>query len=120
MLLPLFLLMTTAMTTVICDDHAAVLPVVLVLVPFPVHAIPQNIRHHRADGSQPAHQIASREKANMPVSMYPEPEVAPDSLVYRIVDDIVYKVDIHEYNGCVVPWWCQHAQLRMCGVGLPG
>jgi hypothetical protein len=33
------------------------------------------------------------------VSMYPDPEVAPNALVYHINDDIIYNVDIALYNG---------------------
>jgi hypothetical protein len=31
---------------------------------------------------------------------YPDPEVAPHSLVYRINDDLEFQVDVHEFNGC--------------------
>ncbi len=72
----------------------------------------QNVRHHRQDQSAPDFQIPDRERANLPVSMYPDPEVAPHTLVYRINDDLEYQVDIHEFNGydrvprvCVKAWW---------------
>lgn len=32
------------------------------------------------------------------LSSYPEPEVAPNNLVYRIKDDVVYSIDILEYT----------------------
>ncbi len=44
--------------------------------------------------------------------MYPDPEVAPRTLVYRINDDIEYQVDIEEFNGyvcvrvCLCLWVC--------------
>lgn len=54
----------------------------------------QNIRHSRVDGSQPDTQLAARPNPNLPVSIYPDPEVAPNSLVYRIKDHLMYQVDI--------------------------
>ncbi len=73
-----------------CHD-APVVPVV----------VPQNVRHHKVDGTQPVFQIPDKVKPNLPLTMYPDPEVAPHTLVYRINDDIEYQVDVEEYNGCV-------------------
>jgi oligosaccharyltransferase complex subunit beta len=72
-----------------------------------------NVRHHRADGSSPDHQITHVQKRDLPRSMFPEPEVAGASLVYRIKDDIVYAVDLHEYNGSAwVPYTGKDVQLE--------
>jgi hypothetical protein len=64
-----------------------------------VYRRPQNVRHSRADGSAPGTMLHNKEKPNLPVSMYPDPEVAPNALVYHINDDIIYNVDIALYNG---------------------
>lgn len=55
------------------------------------------VRHAKADGTPPATQLSRGRKENLPTSMYPDPEVAPDSLVYRIKDYITYEVTIEEY-----------------------
>jgi hypothetical protein len=80
----------------------------------------QNVRHSRADGSSPGTMLKNKEQPNLPVSMYPDPEVAPNALVYHINDDIIYKVDIALYNGCVLLWnkcWCR-VHTRDC-VSMP-
>lgn len=57
------------------------------------------VRHHRSDGSNADHQLQNQVKTNLPRSMFPYPEIAPQSLVYRIKDDLVYSIDIQEYSG---------------------
>ena len=58
-----------------------------------------NIWHQHASGSPPAHQLHNKSKSTLPRSMYPEPEAAPQSLVYRIKEDVQYFVDLHVWEG---------------------
>lgn len=65
-----------------------------------------SVRHSHADGTAPEHQVEHSEKRDMPPSMFPEPEIARQSLVYRIKDDIRFGLDlaINTGNGTVVPY----------------
>lgn len=57
--------------------------------------------------------LSSKQQPNLPVSMYPDPEVAPQALVYRINDDVVYSVDIAVYeDGKWVPYGAKDVQLE--------
>ena len=58
-----------------------------------------NIWHQHADKTPPAHQLSTKEKSSLPRSMYPYPEAAPRSLVYRIKEDLQYFVDLHMWDG---------------------
>ena len=80
----------------------------------------QNVRHHRQDKSLADFQIPDRERPNLPVSMYPDPEVAPHSLVYRINDDLEYQVDIHEFNGYVPSNWVWRSRRFGSPPSVPG
>lgn len=72
-----------------------------------------NITHHKSDGSLPETQLHRPPKSNLPETVYPEPEVAPDSLVYRIKDEIMYSTVIEEYNGEKwVPYKADDVQLE--------
>merc|ERR1711976_261162 len=55
------------------------------------------VRHHRVDGSEAEHLLNNKQKPDLPFSLYSEPEIAKQSLVYRIKDDIVYSIIIEEY-----------------------
>lgn len=73
----------------------------------------RDIQHHKSDGSLPETQLHRPPKSNLPETMYPEPEVAPDSLVYRIKDEIVYSTVIEEYkNGKWIPYKADDVQLE--------
>ena len=52
------------------------------------------VRHMRADGSSAERQLANQVHDDLPKSMFPEPEIAPQSLVYRIRDHLVYTIEI--------------------------
>lgn len=55
-----------------------------------------NIKHHLESGGAPETQIKHVNREDLPKSMFPDPEIAPNSLVYRIKDDIVFKFDIQQ------------------------
>ena len=72
-----------------------------------------NIWHQHAAGTPPAHQLTDKEKSTLPRSMYPEPEAAPRSLVYRIKEEVQYFVDLHVWDGEVwAPIEVDDAQLE--------
>lgn len=58
------------------------------------------LRHRRADGRGADIQLPRRTPSvDSPRSMFPEPEVAPNSLVYRIRDDLVFELDVQVPRG---------------------
>jgi len=61
----------------------------------------RDIRHYKSDGSPPDVILHERERPDLPQSLYPDPEITRNSLVYRIKDDIVYSILVEEYCGGV-------------------
>jgi oligosaccharyltransferase complex subunit beta len=55
-----------------------------------------NVTHRLSNGGVAERQLKHKIKANLARSMFPEPEIAPNSLVYRIKDDIVFSLVIEE------------------------
>lgn len=73
----------------------------------------RDIVHRRADGSQPATQLQRASKEELPTSLYPDPEIAPDNLVYRIKDEVEYAVTIEEWrDGAWQPHAADDVQLE--------
>lgn len=71
------------------------------------------IRHHRADGSAPEKQLAAKQRPNLPVSIYPDPEIAPQSDVYRIKDDLEYQMDVEQLqDGAWRPFKADDMQME--------
>ncbi|KAF4027903.1 Oligosaccharyltransferase 48 kDa subunit beta [Phytophthora infestans] len=64
-----------------------------------------NVKHHRKDGSQPAKMLSDANRGDQPITLYPDAEVARDSLVYRVKDNLTYSLDLHELkDGKWVPY----------------
>mmetsp|Transcript_24995 Transcript_24995/g.80541 ORF Transcript_24995/g.80541 Transcript_24995/m.80541 type:complete len:463 (+) Transcript_24995:26-1414(+) len=59
----------------------------------------RDVSHQRADGRDPERQLEHEQREDLPTSLYPEPEIARDTLVYRIKDDVEYAVTIEEWDG---------------------
>jgi len=57
------------------------------------------IKHSKVDGSLPEVLLKEKERPDLPVSLYPDPEIARQSLGYRINDDVIYQLLIEEYDG---------------------
>eukprot|EP00640_Fibrocapsa_japonica_P001078 CAMPEP_0113934304 /NCGR_PEP_ID=MMETSP1339-20121228/1637_1 /TAXON_ID=94617 /ORGANISM="Fibrocapsa japonica" /LENGTH=433 /DNA_ID=CAMNT_0000936047 /DNA_START=226 /DNA_END=1527 /DNA_ORIENTATION=+ /assembly_acc=CAM_ASM_000762 len=57
------------------------------------------ITHHREDGTDPELLLKPKERPDLPISLYPDPEITRESLVYRVKDNVTYTVNIEEYNG---------------------
>ncbi|OQR90286.1 dolichyl-diphosphooligosaccharide-protein glycosyltransferase 48kD subunit, partial [Thraustotheca clavata] len=72
-----------------------------------------NIHHAREDGSLPDKMLSDAQRPDQPLTLYPDAEVARDSLVYRIKDNLTYSFDITELkNGKWVPFAADDVQLE--------
>eukprot|EP01038_Epipyxis_sp_PR26KG_P013924 gene13924-18673_t len=58
----------------------------------------RNITHHKIDGTPPDVILHEKERPDLPLSLYPDPEITRNSLVYRIKDEIVYNMIVEEYK----------------------
>jgi oligosaccharyltransferase complex subunit beta len=73
----------------------------------------KHLRHRHQDGSPAEKQVGDQVKPDLPLSMFPQPEIARNSLVYRIHDDIEFAVDIEQYdNQKWVPYVAHDVQLE--------
>ncbi|CAM9650987.1 unnamed protein product [Chrysoparadoxa australica] len=57
-----------------------------------------SIMHRREDGSAAELLLHQKERRDLPASLFPEPEIAKNSQVYRVMDRIKYSMTIEEYN----------------------
>ncbi|CAI5724016.1 unnamed protein product [Peronospora farinosa] len=72
-----------------------------------------NVKHHREDGSQPAKMLSDANRGDQPITLYPDAEVARDSLVYRVKDNLTYSLDLHELkDGKWLPYEADDVQLE--------
>ncbi|OWZ17491.1 Dolichyl-diphosphooligosaccharide-protein glycosyltransferase, partial [Phytophthora megakarya] len=72
-----------------------------------------NVKHHREDGSQPAKMLSDANRGDQPITLYPDAEVARDSLVYRVKDNLTYSLDLHELkDGKWLPYKADDVQLE--------
>ncbi|TDH73849.1 hypothetical protein CCR75_006284 [Bremia lactucae] len=72
-----------------------------------------NVKHHRADGSLPAKMLSNANRGDQPITLYPDAEVARDSLVYRVKDNLTYSMDLHELkSGQWLPFKGNDVQLE--------
>ena len=73
----------------------------------------RDIKHHKADGSPPDVILHEKERPDLPQTLYPDPEITRNSLVYRIKDDIVYSMIVEEYkDGQWVPFYANDMQME--------
>lgn len=73
----------------------------------------RDIAHHRTDGVPPDVILHEKERPDLPVTMFPDPELTRNSLVYRIKDEIVYSMVVEEFtNGQWVPFQASDMQLE--------
>jgi oligosaccharyltransferase complex subunit beta len=59
----------------------------------------RDIQHSKSDGLPPDVILHEKTRPDLPQSLYPDPEIARNALVYRIKDEIVYKLTIERYSG---------------------
>lgn len=55
------------------------------------------VRHSRADGTSPELLVSNKARPDLPDSMFPEPEIGRETRAYRIKDDLVFQVDVHQW-----------------------
>ena len=74
----------------------------------------RDVVHHKSDGSPPDVILHEKERPNdLPSSLYPDPEITRNSLVYRIKDELVFSMVVEEYmDGAWVPFVAQDMQLE--------
>ena len=74
----------------------------------------RHVRHAREDGSKPEKMLNDIERPDEPISLYPEAEIARDSLVYRIKDNLTYAFELYELQGELgwVPFEANDIQLE--------
>ncbi len=73
----------------------------------------RDITHHRTDGVPPDVILHEKVRPDLPVSMYPDPELTRNSLVYRIKDEIVYSMIVEQFTeGRWVPYAADDMQLE--------
>jgi len=56
----------------------------------------RDISHHKSDGTPPDVILHEKERPDLPQSLYPDPEITRNSLVYRIKDEIIYSMVVEE------------------------
>ncbi|GLD92058.1 hypothetical protein PINS_up000591 [Pythium insidiosum] len=72
-----------------------------------------NVEHKRADGRRPDKMLKETERPDQPLTLYPDAEIARDSLVYRIKDNLTFSFDLHErQHGAWVPYQASDVQLE--------
>lgn len=73
----------------------------------------RDIIHHKKDGTPPDVILHEKERPDLPVTLYPDPEITRNSLVYRIKDEIIYSMIVEEYkNGQWVPFSADDMQME--------
>jgi oligosaccharyltransferase complex subunit beta len=58
-----------------------------------------DIRHHTAQGSPPDIILHEKDRPDLPQTLFPDPELTRNSLVYRIKDEIVYSMLVEQWVG---------------------
>ena len=72
-----------------------------------------DIRHHTAAGSPPDIILHEKDRPDLPHTLYPDPELTRNSLVYRIKDDIIYSMKVEEFeNGQWRPFSAEDMQME--------
>ncbi len=73
----------------------------------------RDIAHHKKDGSPPDVILHEKERPDLPITLYPDPEITRNSLVYRIKDEIVYSMIVEEYvDGLWKPFHADDMQME--------
>ncbi|CAM9800687.1 unnamed protein product, partial [Phaeothamnion confervicola] len=63
-----------------------------------------DVAHSRADGTAAELLLHQKDRRDLPFSLFPEPEIAKHSQVYRIKDLVTYSVTIEEYDAAHGGW----------------
>ncbi len=73
----------------------------------------RDIVHHKVDGTPPDVILHEKERPDLPQTLFPDPEITRNSLVYRIKDEIVYKMIVEEFkDGSWKPFAANDMQME--------
>jgi oligosaccharyltransferase complex subunit beta len=74
----------------------------------------RDIQHSQEDGTPPDVILHEKERPDLPQSLYPDPEITRNSLVYRIKDRITYSLIVEEVmpDGSWVPFLPDDMQME--------
>lgn len=73
----------------------------------------RDISHRKSDGTPPDVILHEKERPDLPQSLFPDPEITRNSLVYRIKDEIVYSMVVEELeNGNWIPFSTNDMQME--------
>ncbi len=73
----------------------------------------RDIEHFKSDGTPPDVILHEKERPDLPESLYPDPEITRNSLVYRIKDEIIYTMIVEELkDGEWVPFIADDMQME--------
>jgi oligosaccharyltransferase complex subunit beta len=73
----------------------------------------RDITHLKVDGTPPDVILHEKERPDLPESLYPDPELTRNSLVYRIKDEIAYTMVVEEYRrGAWQPYRANDMQME--------
>lgn len=61
----------------------------------------RDITHHTLAGTPPDIILHEKDRPDLPTTLFPDPELTRNSLVYRIKDEIVYSMVVEEFEGGV-------------------
>jgi oligosaccharyltransferase complex subunit beta len=74
----------------------------------------RDIVHHKSDGNSRDSLLYEKEKSDLPKTLYPDPELNRNSLVYRIKDEIIFSMIVEEYfNNTWIPFSANDMQLEL-------
>lgn len=74
----------------------------------------RDIVHHKTDGNLPDFLLQEKKKPELPKTLYPDPELARNSLVYRIKDEIFFSMIVEQYiNNNWTPFSANDMQLEL-------
>jgi oligosaccharyltransferase complex subunit beta len=78
-----------------------------------------DIRHHTSDGSPPDIILHEKDRPDLPHTLFPDPELTRNSLVYRIKDEIMYSMLVEEFaDGSWRPFYATDMQM-VCVHDIP-
>lgn len=73
----------------------------------------RDVTHHKSDGTPPDVILHEKERPDLPMSLFPDPEITRNSLVYRIKDELVYSMVVEEWRDSAwMPFYADDMQLE--------
>lgn len=73
----------------------------------------RDITHSKTDLTPPDVILHEKERPDLPITLYPDPELTRNSLVYRIKDTIIFSMIVEEsVNGEWKPYKCNDMQME--------